>query len=165
MSVAKETIIQQVRAARKNGWLLGLIGIPVGYAISYWFQPEFLRAKCSLGQYFVHFVDIIKAKETAQTAIVVTVIVATIFEVLGKWMTSRAKLSAASMLSDEEMRQAGIGGEDGRIVIGKIKEGEDTPVGSIKRIVKMLLIGIGIIILILILLVVSVAVFSGNGTR
>ena len=138
MSVAKETAVQQIRSAKVTEFVLGIVGLPVGYAISYWFQPELLRAKCSLGQYFSHVADIVTNKDTAPTAIIVTIVVGFLFELLGKWMTSRAKLSAASILSDDEIRQ--VGGEE-RIVIGKIKEGEDTPAGSIKRIFKMLMIG------------------------
>ena len=162
MSVAKETAVQQIRSAKVTEFVLGIVGLPVGYAISYWFQPELLRAKCSLGQYFSHVVDIVTNKDTAPTAIIVTLVVGFLFELLGKWMTSRAKLSAASILSDDEIRQ--VGGEE-RIVIGKIKEGEDTPAGSIKRIFKMLMIGLGVIFLVLILLVVLLVAFSGNGAQ
>lgn len=161
MSIAKDTAVQQVKSAKNIELLLSLIGVPVGYAISYWFQPEFLRVKCPLGQYFVHVKDVIGNKDIAPTAIIVTLIVAALFDLIGKWMTSRTKLAAASVLSDEEVRQAG----DNRIVIGKIKEGEDTPAGSIKRIIKMLMIGLGIIFLVLILLVVVAIVFSGNGAQ
>lgn len=162
MSVAKETVVQQIKSAKVREFVLAIAGLTVGYAISYWFQPEFLRVKCSLGQYFVHVGDIVTNKDTAPTAITVTLIVGFLFELLGKWMTSRAKLSAASILSDDEIRQ--VSSEE-RIVIGKIKEGEDTPAGSIKRIVKMLMIGLGVIFLVLILLVVLMVAFSGNGTR
>ena len=92
MSIGKETAVQQVRSAKKIELLLGLIGVPIGYAISYWFQPEFLRVKCPLGQYFVHVKDIIGNKDTAPTAIIVTLIVAALFDLIGKWMTSRTKL-------------------------------------------------------------------------
>ena len=160
MSVAKETVVQQIKSAKVREFVLAIAGLIVGYAISYWFQPEFLRVKCSLGQYFAHVADIVTNKNTAPTAIIVTLVVGFLFELLGKWMTSRAKLSAASILSDDEIRQ--VSGEE-RIVIGKIKEGEDTPAGSIKRIVKMLMIGLGVIFLVLILLVVFLVVFSGNG--
>ena len=161
MSIAKETAVQQVKSAKIIELLLGLIGVPIGYAISYWFQPEFLRAKCPLGQYFVHVKDIIGNKDTAPTAFIVTLIVAALFELIGRWMTSRAKLAAAAVLSDEEVRQAA----DNRIVIGKIKEGEDTPAGSVKRIIKMLLIGLGLIFLVLVLIVVIAIAFSGNGAQ
>ena len=63
MSISKETAVQQVKSAKKIELLLGLIGVPIGYAISYWFQPEFLRMKCPLGQYFVHVKDIIGNKD------------------------------------------------------------------------------------------------------
>ena len=164
MSVAKETAVQQVKSAKKMELILGLIGVPIGYAISYWFQPELLRAKCPLGQYFVHVKDIICNKDTAPTAIIVTLIVAVLFDLIGRWMTSRAKLAAAAVLSDEEVRQAG---DDriNRIVIGKIKKGEDTPAGSVRRIIKMLMIGLGLIFLVLILFVVAAIVFSGNGAK
>jgi RsiW-degrading membrane proteinase PrsW (M82 family) len=162
MSVAKETAVQQIRSAKIIEFVLGIVGGFIGYAISYWFQPELLRAKCSLGQYFSHIGDIVTNKDTAPTAIIVTLVVGIVFELLGKYMVSRAKLAATTVLSDVEIRQAS---GEGRIIIGKIKEGEDTPAGSIKRIVKMMMIGLGVIFLILILLVVLMVVFSGNVAR
>lgn len=162
MSVAKETAVQQIRSAKIIKFVLRMVGGFVGYAISYWFQPELLRVKCSLGQYFSHIGDVITNKDTAPTAIIVTLVVSIVFELLGRYVVSRAKLAATTVLSDAEIRQAS---REERIVIGKIKEGEDTTAGSIKRIIKMLMIGLGLIFLILILLVVAAIVFSGNGAQ
>ena len=165
MDVKKEMAIQHIRNAIWTEFALAILGLPIGYAISYFFQPGFLRALCSLGQYFASIKDVVTTKETAPTAIIVTVVVAAIMEMLGKWLASRARLSASEVLTKEEMLQyGGTGTGNGNIVFGKIKEGEDNPRGSIKRIVKMLFIGLGIIFLLMIALIFVLVAFSGKST-
>lgn len=152
----KEAAGQQIKSAAAAEKILSLVGVPTGYAISYCFQSGLLRAFYSLGEYFRNVGKVITDKHTAPTAIIVTVIVSIIFEVIGRSISSRAKRDAASVLSHEEIHKYARTGA-GNIVFGRIKDGEDTAAGSVKRIIMMLLVGIGIIFLVLVLLVVLLA--------
>lgn len=158
MDAEKEAALQQLNSAI---WLkigLHFFSIPIGYAVSYYFQPELLRVKCPLGRYFACIKDVLTTRETAPTALIVTFIVAFAFEMLGLWVISHTRARVSTVLTKEEI--AHCCGDQYRLVFGKIKEGEDNPHGSIKRIVKMVFIGLGIIFLFFIMLIVGCAAFS-----
>jgi len=151
MKATKESAIQHLRNAIVTRHMLGLLGIPLGYAISYLFQPSRVL---SFDMYVMCIKDVLKAKELAPTAISVTLIVAIFMACLGRWLASRARISVSKILTEEEMRlNAEKGAGSGNLVFGKIKKGEDNLRGSAKRIGKMLFIALGSIILILVLVV------------
>ena len=150
MDAKKSAAIQSMRNAVWTQLILGLLAVPVGYAISYWFQPGFLRAFCSLGDYFAKIGKVCTSKDTAPTAIIVIVVVVGIVGVIGNRIGAQARLRASEVLTEDEMRQyVERKPGSGNLVFGKIKEGEDGPCGSVRRIIVMLLIGLAIIALLM----------------
>ncbi len=53
-----------------------LLAVPIGYAVSYFFQPSYLRAKFTIADYFVQIKDVISSQELGITAFSVTIVVA-----------------------------------------------------------------------------------------
>ena len=53
-----------------------LLAIPIGYAVSYFFQPDYVRAKFTIADYFVHIKDVFSSQELVITALSVTVVTA-----------------------------------------------------------------------------------------
>ena len=64
--------------------ILGLLmGVVLGYPISYWFQPDVLRLKLPLGQYIAHASDILSDKSLQSTAIGAWIGAIVVFWILG----------------------------------------------------------------------------------
>ena len=60
-----------------------IIGLIVGYPLSYFMQPSALRMKCSLGDYIGHIGDILQSNEFAGTAIGTWIGSVVVFALLG----------------------------------------------------------------------------------
>jgi ABC-type multidrug transport system ATPase subunit/ABC-type multidrug transport system permease subunit len=65
-----------------------LIGLLLGYPLSYFFQPGALRQKMSLGDYIQHIGDVFNSKDLVATAIGVWIGAVIIFALLGLMLTS-----------------------------------------------------------------------------
>lgn len=57
-------------------FVMMLLAVPVGYAVSYFFQPDYLRAKFTIVDYFTQIKEVVSSQELAITAFVVTIVVA-----------------------------------------------------------------------------------------
>ena len=62
-------LVQMVQTA------MFLLAPLIGYAISYFFQPNYLRGKFSIVDYFTNIEDVLKSPELGITASTVTVVV------------------------------------------------------------------------------------------
>ena len=123
MGMNKEMAIQQIKSAVKMQTVLSMMSLPIGYAVSYWFQPEYLQAKCSLWNYFLHFFDIVTTKVTAGTAIIVTLVVAVLLNILGEWQVSRVRVVVSAVLTEEEiLAYIGKNKKLGEMLFGRIKK-------------------------------------------
>ena len=162
MDATRKSAIQYLRNAIITGHVLGFLGLPLGYAISYFFQPS---GMLDFNTYITCIQDVVRTREVAPTAIIVTLIVTALMSGLGAWLASRARLSVSSILTEEEMQlNVEKGAGSGNIVFGTIKKGEDNLRGSAKRITKMLAIGCVGVLMLLVLIVVLAIVFSGKPT-
>jgi len=74
-----------------NFTIIGLIvGGVLGYPLSYYFQPDVLQAKISLGSYIQHFSDVIGDKDL-QSAVVLGFVVAIVVCTAAGFMIDRAQ--------------------------------------------------------------------------
>lgn len=105
MDMTKEAAIELLKSAKKQKLVLEYVSIPVAYAISYFFQSPMIRAKVSLGDYFVHIVDVFTTDATAPTAIITMFVVGFLSLIAGKFIISQAKAKVSSVLTEEEIKK------------------------------------------------------------
>lgn len=60
-----------------------VIGLLLGYPLSYFVQPGALRAKVSIGEYIQHIGEVLQDKDLASTAIGTWVVCAVVLTALG----------------------------------------------------------------------------------
>ena len=75
----KETAVQKSGSSclvQMVQFVMMLLAIPIGYAVSYFFQPSYLRAKFTIADYFTQIKDVVSSQELAITAFSVTIVVA-----------------------------------------------------------------------------------------
>ena len=104
----KEDICKDLRM-----WRGGLSGAAAGYLISYFFQPELLRAKMGFFGYVSHFIDILfsfgdrMSAQVAFTAWISIIIGAAIGRVAEKKLIEKGKIQEWKRKSPKEGEQGG----------------------------------------------------------
>ncbi len=150
----KELDIAEARirhATQLRFFLSVVIGVPLGYAVSYMFQSERLHAVVSFENYFRYFYYVLYPQTTGSgfaTSILGNfhyvawggiIVVGMLFHLLGSMAVSSARAAAKAVMSDVEAEEV-TKRYSSHISFGRLKP-EEMGIGhSIWRIIKMLLI-------------------------